>query len=101
MKKSELRQIIREEINKLNKKPINEGIISNLITKIVMFTLSGKAKQIDGLISQTGRKDLMKASQEFQKSVQRYRDFVNRPDVKKDLEKAGIKPEDTPFYNMD
>jgi len=99
MKKSELQQIIREEIDKMKKEPMNEGIISSIITNIVMLALKGKAKQIDSLIDPVGRRDLIKASNDFSKSVQRYRDFLNRPDIKKDLERAGLKPEDSPFYN--
>jgi len=107
LKKSELRDIIREEIAKI-KRPydekaksaaLNEGIISSLITSIVMMALKGKSSQINSMIDPVGRRDLIKASDDFSKSVQRYRDFLNRPDIKKDLEKSGLKPEDSPFYN--
>jgi len=101
MKKSDLRLLIKEEINKLSKKPtINEGIITNFISGIVNLVLAGKAKQIDSLIDPVGRRDVIKASNDFKKAVQNYKDFLNKPDVKKDLAKAGHKPEDFPFYNL-
>lgn len=99
MKKSELKQLIREEIKKVEKQSLHEGIISSFITNIVMLALQGKAKQIDSLIDPVGRRDLIKASHEFSKSVQNYKNYLNRPDVKKDLEKSGLTPEDFPFAN--
>lgn len=100
MKKSELRQLVKEELNSLKtKKQINEGFITDFITSMAMLVLSGKSKQIDNMIDPIGRRDVIKASNDFKKSVENLRNLLNSPSVKQSLKDSGMKPEDFGFYN--
>ena len=65
------------------------GKVVNLITKIIMFFIRGKIKQIDHLIDSEQRKKLADAGKELKDSIERYNKLLDRPDVKKFIEESG------------
>lgn len=66
--------------------------IASILTKIF-------AGRIDNLIDPKGRQDVIKASNDYKKSVENLRNHLESPAVKKELADAGLKPEDFGIYN--
>ncbi len=66
--------------------------IASILTKIF-------AGRIDNLIDPKGRQEVIKASNDYKKSVGKLKNLFDSPSIKKQLKDAGIKPEDLPFIN--
>lgn len=78
------------------KKPINEGVISNILGRLITFIMSGTVKQIDSLIDPQKRREVANAATNLRKAIEKYNKSLENPEIKKQLESMGQKIED--FY---
>lgn len=67
------------------------GLLTNGITRLLMKTIfRGTAERIDNMIDLKGKDEVIKASNEFKETVVKLRKTLDDPEVRKELEQAGV-----------
>ena len=75
------------------------GLLTDGITNFLMKTVfSGTAKRIDAMIDPKGRQEVIDASNEYKKSLAKFKKHMESPGMVKELKEMGKKAKDFPFY---
>ena len=92
MKKSELKQIIREEYTSVTKHPINESILDSIIKLVLGGAIAKKAQELK---DDPEYKELEKRIKEFQKEMELHGKRIKRVSLDKN---RFVKPYKMKYY---
>lgn len=101
MKKTTLASLLKEDKKEI-KKPINEGMLTNVIAGVLKLIYAGKTKQLASNLG-TINQDLAKAALGMQKSIAEFDKFMDDPETQEVFRELGITdiPRPTSFFRKD
>lgn len=88
MKKSELRQIIREEIANQKSQRLDEGILTSLFGKLFKGATNREVKKIQDTLSKD--KEYQQAKKDFENSLKDFQDMTKKRADKLGLDLAKV-----------